>query len=236
MSCRRGGVSPVRKYASTASSMQMLPCSYAVWPSPAEREQRRRTRATRRGASDDSYGVAGSPVVPTTKIGAGAGRGDLVRLVRRRDRPVRAGHRAGRDVRAEERRTPPRTPAVSAIASSRSGCVALVHAVDRVDHLVGVRGVRAVVLALGVEVGRAAAGLGRALVEGLGQAPARKQRPAVLRVVERHRETEHRERLGQLAPARGDDRLGVDLVEERRRSGPRPSSMSPISGQAASSV
>src|SRR5699024_1171663 len=63
------GTLPFSRYASIALSMQALPRWYAVWPSPSRLRSTPESSWSAR-ATACSYGVAGSRVVPTTRIGA----------------------------------------------------------------------------------------------------------------------------------------------------------------------
>ena len=97
------GSVPWIRYASTASSMQLLPRWYAVCPSP--------TRVSSRPDVEHRREVLG-PLVRRRGVAGGADdedrcgtrRVDLVRLVGRRHRPDRARDVAPREVRPEDRR------------------------------------------------------------------------------------------------------------------------------------
>ena len=63
------GVTPRIKYTSTASSTQALPRPWPVWPSASNEMSLEEVKILLRPTAQ-SYGVAGSRVVPMTMIGA----------------------------------------------------------------------------------------------------------------------------------------------------------------------
>src|SRR5262249_20788531 len=63
------GLTPRRRYASTAESTHELPRRYAVWPSPSYVSSVAEESWEARACAH-AYGVAGSRMVPTTRIGA----------------------------------------------------------------------------------------------------------------------------------------------------------------------